>query len=392
MENTNNRPLLRFKGFTDTWEQCEFGDLVDFYTGLTYSPLDITDEHGTLVLRSSNVQEGQITFNDNVYVQPSVVNSDNVRLGDIIVVVRNGSKNLIGKNALVKQQMPNTVIGAFMTGVRASQSKYIKSLLDTRQFQSEIDKNLGATINQITTGNFKKMMFNTTINSDEQQRIGSFFDSIDQLITLHQRKYDKLVNTKKALLDKMFPKNGELVPKIRFKGFTDAWEQRKVMSVCSISTGKSNTQDRSDEGNYPFYVRSPIIERSNRYLYDEEAVLTVGDGVGTGKVHHYVSGKYDLHQRVYRMFDFAEGVSAKYFYYYFSNHFYQRVMSMTAKSSVDSVRLEMITDMKIEMPSFNEQVLITNVLDNLNTLITLHQCKYEMLQNIKKALLQKMFV
>ena len=162
--------------------------MVDFYTGLTYSPFDITDEHGTLVLRSSNVQEGQITFNDNVFVQPNVVNSDNVRLGDIIVVVRNGSKNLIGKNALVKQQMPNTVIGAFMTGVRANQSKYIKSLLDTRQFQSEIDKNLGATINQITTGNFKKMMFKTTMNSGEQQRIGSFFDSMDSLITLHQRK------------------------------------------------------------------------------------------------------------------------------------------------------------------------------------------------------------
>lgn len=197
-------PSLRFKGFTDTWEQCEFGEMVDFYTGLTYSPVDITDENGTLVLRSSNVQEGQITLDDNVFVQSNVVNSDNVRLGDIIVVVRNGSKNLIGKNALVKQEMPNTVIGAFMTGVRAIQSRYIKSLLDTRQFQSEIDKNLGATINQITTGNFKKMIFKTTMNFKEQQRIGSFFDSIDSLITLHQRKYEKLVNMKKALLQKMF--------------------------------------------------------------------------------------------------------------------------------------------------------------------------------------------
>ena len=73
-------------------------------------------------------------------------------------------------------------------------------------------------------------------------------------------------------------------PSIRFKGFTDDWEQRKVKEICSISTGKSNTQDRVDEGIYPFYVRSPIVERSNRYLFDEEAVLTVGDGVGTGKV------------------------------------------------------------------------------------------------------------
>lgn len=86
----------------------------------------------------------------------------------------------------------------------------------------------------------------------------------------------------------------------------DDWEQRKVNEICSISTGESNTQDKIDDGKYPFYVRSPIIERSNRYLYDEEAVLTVGDGVGTGKVFHYVNGKYDLHQRVYSFLAFRK--------------------------------------------------------------------------------------
>ena len=163
------------------------------------------------------------------------------------------------------------------------------------------------------------------------------------------------------------------VPKLRFPGFTDAWEQRRVVELCSVSTGKSNTQDRIDKGEYPFYVRSPIVERSNRYIFDEEAVLTVGDGVGTGKVFHYVNGKYDLHQRVYRMFEFIFGVSAKYFYYYFSENFYKRVMSMTAKTSVDSVRLEMIADMEIAFPSESEQSKITVLLDNLDNLITLHQ-------------------
>lgn len=180
-------------------------------------------------------------------------------------------------------------------------------------------------------------------------------------------------------------------PVIRFSGFTDAWEQRKVKDVCEISTGKSNTQDRIEDGIYPFYVRSPIIERSNRYLYDEEAVLTVGDGVGTGKVYHYVNGKYDLHQRVYRMFDFKNGALAKYFYHHFSNHFYDRVMAMTAKTSVDSVRYEMISEMDIEMPSEKEQAKIIDYLDNLDTLIALHQRKYDKLQNVKKSMLEKMF-
>lgn len=169
-------------------------------------------------------------------------------------------------------------------------------------------------------------------------------------------------------------------PAIRFKGFTDSWEQRKVKDVCEISTGKSNTQDRIEDGIYPFYVRSPIIERSNRYLYDEEAVLTVGDGVGTGKVYHYVNGKYDLHQRVYRMFDFKNGALAKYFYHHFSNHFYDRVMAMTAKTSVDSVRYEMISEMDIEMPSEKEQAKIIDYLTNWTNLspfisVSLKNCK-----------------
>ena len=180
-------------------------------------------------------------------------------------------------------------------------------------------------------------------------------------------------------------------PKIRFKGFTDPWEQRKAKDLCSISTGKSNTQDRVDDGIYPFYVRSPIVEHSNRYLFDEEAVLTVGDGVGTGKVFHYVNGKYDLHQRVYRMFDFSEKITAKYFYYYFSNHFYDRVMAMTAKTSVDSVRYEMIADMDIALPEIQEQVAISDCFDNLDNLITLHQRKYNKLLNVKKSMLEKMF-
>lgn len=103
--------------------------------------------------------------------------------------------------------------------------------------------------------------------------------------------------------------------------------------------------------------------------------MTVGDGVGTGKVFHYVNGKYDLHQRVYRMFDFSEEIKAKYFYYYFSNHFYDRVMSMTAKTSVDSVRYEMIADMDIALPKIQEQIAISDYFDQLDNLITLHQRK-----------------
>lgn len=166
--------------------------------------------------------------------------------------------------------------------------------------------------------------------------------------------------------------NNSLKPRIRFKGFTEVWEQREAKELCSITTGKSNTQDQVEDGKYIFFIRSDVPARSNRYLYDEEAVITIGDG-NIGKVFHYVNGKFDLHQRCYKMADFKH-LTAKYFYYYFSTKFYDRAMSMTAKATVDSVRLEMISEMNVRYPKdITEQTSISALLTNLDAVITLHQ-------------------
>lgn len=142
---------------------------------------------GTLVLRSSNVKNGEIVDADNVYVNDKVATSENVQVGDIIVVVRNGSRALIGKHAQIKASMPNTVIGAFMSGIRSGQSSFVNALLDTSAFENEIAKNMGATINQITGYMFSKMEFMVP-SEEEQQQIGQYFSNLDHLITLHQRK------------------------------------------------------------------------------------------------------------------------------------------------------------------------------------------------------------
>ncbi|MBE5905294.1 MAG: hypothetical protein E7277_00680 [Lachnospiraceae bacterium] len=167
------------------WEQRKFPEFVEFYNGLTYSPDDIR-ESGTLVLRSSNVKNGEIVDADNVYVDPEKATSENVKDGDIIVVVRNGSRALIGKHAEIKGDKPDTVIGAFMSGIRSEHSSFVNALLDTSQFEKEIEKNMGATINQITGYMFSKMEFMIP-SSKEQEVIGKYFKSIDNLITLHRR-------------------------------------------------------------------------------------------------------------------------------------------------------------------------------------------------------------
>ena len=195
-------PEIRLDGFEGEWKIKELGKVIKFYSGLTYKPSDVLSS-GTLVLRSSNVREGELIYTDNVFVNPGIVNCENVKLGDIVVVVRNGSRDLIGKHALIKSEMPNTVIGAFMTGIRCDNPEFINALLDTKMFIYEINRNLGATINQITMGNFKKMKFYFPL-TDEQQAIGAYFSNLDNLIAAHQEKITQLETLKKKLLQDMF--------------------------------------------------------------------------------------------------------------------------------------------------------------------------------------------
>ncbi|AEE97975.1 restriction endonuclease subunit S [Mahella australiensis] len=153
------------------------------------------------------------------------------------------------------------------------------------------------------------------------------------------------------------------------------WEKDTVSNVVDITTGCRDTQDNKANGKYPFFVRSPIVERIDVADFDCEAVLTAGDGIGTGKVYHYVKGKFSAHQRVYVMSNFRN-IDGKYFYYFFSKNFFKEVEKYTAKSSVDSVRRAMIADMEFVHPSVSEQREIVKVLsdfdayiDNLSELI-----------------------
>ncbi|GHU61148.1 hypothetical protein FACS189418_0310 [Clostridia bacterium] len=424
-----SKPAIRFAGFNDEWEWRKFTDIT-YLAGeknrenLPLESYSITNESGFIPQNEQFENGGTMRDADKTMyyiVSPKsfAYNPARINVGSI------GYQDL-GRNVIV-----SSLYEVFKT-IADVDDRFLWHWFKTDRFRKMIEQYQEGGVRLYFY--YDKLCRNSIAlpSIAEQARIGRVFDRIDHLLSLHQQEYDKLAVVKKSLLQKMFPREGETVPEIRFAGFTVAWEQCKAIELCSISTGKSNTQDRIDVpssvieqspkclylsnkdlldkeavltvsteksnaqsridgGEYPFYVRSPIIERSHKYLYDEEAVLTVGDGVGTGKVFHYVNGKYDLHQRVYRMFGFNSGVSAKYFYYYFSSHFYERVMTMTAKTSVDSVRLDMIADMKIVFPSEDEQTDITALFDHLDYLLTIHQRELSKLQKIKKALLQKMF-
>ena len=160
--------------------------------------------------------------------------------------------------------------------------------------------------------------------------------------------------------------------------------------MCSISTGNKNTQDKIDDGIYPFYVRSQTVERINSWTFDGEAILTAGDGVGVGKVFHHTYGKIGVHQRVYILSDFK--CDANYLFHFFSSKFYNRVKRMSAKNSVDSVRKEMITDMPLSLPSHQEQVKIGLLLSLLDERIATQNKIIDKLQSLIKGINQRVFM
>ncbi|MCK0439051.1 restriction endonuclease subunit S [Gordonia alkaliphila] len=168
------------------------------------------------------------------------------------------------------------------------------------------------------------------------------------------------------------------------------WPEEEIRSFASIGTGAKDTKDRVTSGKYPFFVRSQKVERINSWSFDGEAVLTAGDGVGTGKVFHYIDGKFDYHQRVYRISDFRSDVSGRYFFHQFSRNFLARIESLTAKSSVDSVRMETIAGMRIPLPERAEQDRIVQAVDDVDDLIATLERLIAKKQAIKQGMMQQL--
>ena len=229
---------------------------------------------------------------------------------------------------------------------------------------------------------------------EEQQKIADCLSSMDDLITAEDKKLLALKQYKKGLMQKLFPAEGKTIPQLRFPEFVDSgdWEETTLGEICDITTGNKDTQNKVENGEYPFFVRSQTVEKIDSYSFDCEAILTSGDGVGVGKNFHYIIGKFNCHQRVYCIYNFLKSISGKFVFYYFSEHFQKRVMQLSAKNSVDSVRMSMIAEMPIYIPKdIQEQQKIADCLSELDKRIDGQTKKINTLKLHKKALMQQLF-
>ena len=373
-------PRCFLGSFDFSWEQRKLGDIADIVGGGTpstgnqsywdgdidwYAPAEIADQ---IYANSSQKKITGLGYeNSSAKMLPpgTVLFTSRAGIGKTAILTRKGCTNQ-GFQSIVPHRGE---LDSYFIFSRTEELKRYGELVGA-----------GSTFVEVSGKQMAVMELMMPPTMREQLTIGGFFQQLDHLITLHQRECISFTG-----------RADRLILTANKKRTTSSWEQRKAKEICSIGTGKSNTQDQVDDGKYPFYIRSDVPVRSNKYLYDCEAVITIGDG-NIGKVFHYVNGKFDLHQRCYKMTDFKD-IWGKYFFYYFSTKFYDRAMKMTAKATVDSVRLEMISEMDIKKPpQISEQKQITEFFANLDNLITLHQRELEKLQNIKKSMLEKMFV
>ncbi|MEI4338027.1 restriction endonuclease subunit S [Streptococcus suis] len=402
-----NIPKRRFKAFenADAWELRRFSELAEIRRGLTYSPTSIRKE-GIRVLRSSNIDEDTFTFGeDDVFVDKGVVKIPLVKEGDILITAANGSSRLVGKHTIIKGLPANsTVHGGFMLLASCRNPEFVNSLMSSEWYNKFISLYVAGGNGAI--GNLNKNDLDNQLvvvpSTSEQSAIGTFFSTLDQQITLHQRKLDKLKHVKQAYLSEMFPAEGERMPKRRFPGFTDAWELQKLGEVGAVAMCRRIFKEQTSEiGEIPFYkigtfggtpdafISKELFEEyRNKYPYPTKGDILISASGSIGRTVEFL-GKDEYFQDSNIVWLKHDGKIDN----IFLKQFYSIVKwSGVEGSTIKRLYNENILNTEIALPSLLEQKAIGTFFSTLDRQITLHQRKLEKLKNLKKALLNELFV
>ena len=408
MPKTNNIPEVRFAGFTDAWEQRKLDTITDVRDGTHDSPQYV--ETGHPFITSKNVKDGFINYEDIQYVSDKDYEEINKRSkvdkNDILM----GMIGTIGNIALVRET-PDFAIKnvALIKDIGDVYYRYLYHCLQSNSAAHQLDENLdGGTQKFIALNKIRELVIPVP-SEHEQHKIGDYMESLDNLITLHQRKYERLKNVKKSMLEKMFPKNGSNIPEIRFAGFTDAWEQRKLGELADIVGGGTPSTGVSDywDGNIDWYAPAEIAEQiyltsSQRkiteegYNHSSAKMLPVGtvlftSRAGIGKTA--ILARKGCTNQGFQSIVPHKGELDSYFIFSRTEELKQYGETVGAGSTFVEVSGKQMANMELMMPkTMAEQKTIGQYFANLDRLITLHQRKLEKLQNIKKSMLEKMFV
>lgn len=382
-------PALRFKGFTNDWEQRKLGYEVNFYSGLTYHPDDIRNS-GVFVIRSSNIKNNRLISADNVFVNPQIVNSKPVHINDIVVVVRNGSRKLIGKHVLIQHELHDTVIGAFMTGIRSSNNFFINATLDSQLFKKEIQKNLGSTINQITVKNFQNMVFGFP-SKIEKDKIGKLFRIIDNIISLQQRKLSQLKLLKNALLKRMF--TAKKSPTLRFRDFSKDWKLHKLQDITDRldNARVPVTASKRIAGSTPYYGANGIQDYVKGYTHDGEFLLVAEDGANNINDYPVICAKGKIWVNNHAHVLQAKNKKIDILFLMYALKFLNMKKYLVGGSR-SKLNAETMMKLALKLPELDEEHNIGVLIKNMDVLITQYKYRIQKINKFKQFLLQNMFI
>lgn len=385
-------PEIRFSGFTENWEQREVGDFYFFKNGLNKEKEFFGS--GTPIVNFTDVFHNRGLFSKDlkgkVQLTQKEINNYEVQQGDIFFTRTSETIEEIGYPSVMIDNPINTVFSGFVLRGRAIENDplvldYKRYVFFTNTFREEMKKKSSMTTRALTSGTaIKEMLFNYPKSKVEQEQIGKLFKQLDDMITLHQQELTNLKQTKQGFLQKMFPKEGESMPKVRFPGFTGDWEQRKLGEILKVNSGRD--YKHLQQGNIPVYGTGGYMLSVNDKLSDEDAI-----GIGRkGTINNpqllkapfwtvdtlfYMTTKekndllfcYSLANKInWKKYDESTGVPS------------------LSKSSIDKI--------SISIPTSGEQSKIGNFFKQLDDTIALHQRELDALKETKKAFLQKMFV
>ena len=425
MGATALEPEIRFAGFTDPWEQRKLGDCGNTYGGLSAKTKEDFGHGEARFVPYTNVFDNPITDTNRLEAVEIDIKQNEVRRGDALFTVSSETPEEVGMSSVWLSDQRNVYLNSFCFGYRQDgsfDSNYLAYMLRSANVRADLTL-LAQGISRFNISKNKVMELEVPCPTiDEQRQVGSFLRQLDNLITLHQRKYDSLCSVKKSMLQKMFPRDGASEPEIRFAGFTDPWEQRKWSETFQVLP--NNTLSRADlnsaEGKlrnvhygdilikyreridaslteFP-YISDPdtASKYMNATLQEGDVVFAdtaedeaVGKCVELRELHGtpVVSGLHTIPCRPVE--EFADGYLG---YFLNSVSYHNQLVPLMQGIKVTSISKGAIADTCVCYPSYEEQVQIGAYFTQLDNLITLHQRELDLLRKVKQSMLQKMFV
>lgn len=414
MTKNNDAPSIRFKSFSDTWEQRKLGEIGSTYTGLSGKSAPDFGHGNAKFITYMNVFKNPIadlSMVDSIEVDPR---QNEVEVGDVFFTTSSETPEEVGMSSVLLEKEGNIYLNSFCFGYRPTEKidpHYLAFMLRSDVVREKIVF-LAQGISRYNISKNKMMEITVPLPClKEQEQIGALFSELDNLITLHQHKLDKLNIVKKSMLKKMFPQNGSKFPEIRFNGFTDAWKQRKIGDISTITAGGTpSTAIKSYwypkqipwlssgevHGKYLFTTNNKISEEglnnSSAKWIEKGSVLIALAGQGKTRGTAAISRINMTTNQSIAAIKFTSDIYPDYAFHNLDSRYIELRNVSSGDGTRGGLNKQMLSDLEIMFPSYEEQVMIGDLFTSIDNLITLHQQKLETLKKIKISMLEKMFV